>query len=946
MAGNPILSLALKINADASGVKLDPVERALQGLAKEGDKVTAVFDKFTATSEAAVAAQQRTRESLDQLNEALKNGLPADQYAERFAEIKAGAEDMAKAFERASEITAEAAAPLADYEAKLRELYEVAAKTGLSEEALAAAKQKLIDKYNEASKAAKGSAAGARENALALNELIGPLGLIPGPFGAIAARMSSLASTASGLKKTLDENGGISGTFDKFKESLAPLATPLGAAVAGLAAFTAASTGVVRGLSQLEARLEKLTNLSNQLGVSFKFVQVLEEAGKRSGLSIEAVNSSFTRLQRTLAGADEESQKAVKALGTLGLSIDDLKGKSQQETIELIGKKLQEIKDPAERTAAAVALFGRAGNSLIPFFKELEPAAKAIERFGGAITEKDNARVAELRNAFQELSTGIATISDAVLLPFAGIVTKVAEAIASFIEIVSNAAVAIGQILTPALDQIGKIFGVFGTVIQGIADLIVPVFQAVAEAIKPVAQYLLPAVVAQLLFMNRAIAVNALSSFIGFLVSAVSSLVAFITTEGLATTATIIFGTAIKALIASTGVGLLVVAAGALYTWWTSADKAAESTNGATEAAKRAADATKEQARALKEVAGAVESIDKELEKSRSNISQSIGEASKYGTEGVAALTKYRERLAAIEEQAKKNSWSAEQTAAETAKATAEYDKQIDSLKRNADEKKRLADEAQKRAEEATKRVDDLLAKSNKTSEFDQNIRAIETERKRVQAAIVEAQQQNDAAAIESLSRRMEEMNKLQDELTQRSEEAAAGFTEGFDKAFKDTNKGISSLIEKANQFGQAGFDAAMKLNDGVKEAQRQVEKGILTKEAYDREVERQKKLFEDRIEKLKKAEEIAKQITDKQGDLTAKQHEIDLNRAEELAKAKNGSIKVNDIRNGGISTFFDTLKEDPNVAEAKKQTKELNKIREEIAKLQAQRVDILGGAG
>ncbi len=56
-----ILSLALKVNADASGVvkNLTPAERALQKLAGEADKVTSVFDTFAKSSEAAAAAQAR-----------------------------------------------------------------------------------------------------------------------------------------------------------------------------------------------------------------------------------------------------------------------------------------------------------------------------------------------------------------------------------------------------------------------------------------------------------------------------------------------------------------------------------------------------------------------------------------------------------------------------------------------------------------------------------------------------------------------------------------------------------------------------------------------------------------------------------------------------------------------------------------------------------------------
>jgi hypothetical protein len=95
-----------------------------------------------------------------------------------------------------------------------------------------------------------------------------------------------------------------------------------------------------------------------------------------------------------------------------------------------------------------------------------------------------------------------------------------------------------------------------------------------------------------------------------------------------------------------------------------------------------------------------------------------------------------------------------------------------------------------------------------------------------------------------------------------------------------------------------------------------------------------------DRIEKIN--DDIAK----RQENLRERQFELELSRAQELAKARTSSIEIQDIRSGGIAAFFDALKEDPAIAEAKKQTKELEKVRKEIAKLNAEKVDILAGAG
>jgi hypothetical protein len=100
------------------------------------------------------------------------------------------------------------------------------------------------------------------------------------------------------------------------------------------------------------------------------------------------------------------------------------------------------------------------------------------------------------------------------------------------------------------------------------------------------------------------------------------------------------------------------------------------------------------------------------------------------------------------------------------------------------------------------------------------------------------------------------------------------------------------------------------------------------------------------REEAAKQVDKLNEEITKRQGDLLAKSFEIELARAEELATVRTGSVEIQDIRSGGISAFFDTLKEDPAIAEAKAQTKELQAMRKEIAKLNAEKVDILAGTG
>jgi hypothetical protein len=81
-----VLSLALKITGDASGVRLTPVERALKRLGEETEKTGKIFDKFAKDSELGVRAQQAFSAEAARLTQSLRDGnITSQQFADSFA---------------------------------------------------------------------------------------------------------------------------------------------------------------------------------------------------------------------------------------------------------------------------------------------------------------------------------------------------------------------------------------------------------------------------------------------------------------------------------------------------------------------------------------------------------------------------------------------------------------------------------------------------------------------------------------------------------------------------------------------------------------------------------------------------------------------------------------------------------------------------------------------
>ena len=135
--------------------------------------------------------------------------------------------------------------------------------------------------------------------------------------GNVAGRLSGLASAGEGLSRIFA--GGLQSGLANIGTTVAGLVNPFTVGAAAVAGLGTAAVGVARGLDALERQTEMLQNAANKLGVSFGFMDTLQQAAEMSGVSFDTVNSSMTKLLKTLAGADEESKQAVAALNRLNV---------------------------------------------------------------------------------------------------------------------------------------------------------------------------------------------------------------------------------------------------------------------------------------------------------------------------------------------------------------------------------------------------------------------------------------------------------------------------------------------------------------------------------------------------------------------------------------------------------------------------------------------------
>jgi hypothetical protein len=137
----------------------------------------------------------------------------------------------------------------------------------------------------------------------------------------------------------------------------------------------------------------------------------------------------------------------------------------------------------------------------------------------------------------------------------------------------------------------------------------------------------------------------------------------------------------------------------------------------------------------------------------------------------------------------------------------------------------------------------------------------------------------------------------------------------------------------------KAERDAARKARDADAKAAREAAAAVA----------KSRKDFEDarkrQDEKNKKISAVDKNIEGKKDEATA----ILSERAAALGGKSNEALKANDVRSGeGMAQFLALAsgREDPAIAEYRKQTQKLNEIAAELRALKTEKVTILNGAG
>lgn len=189
-------------------------------------------------------------------------------------------------------------------------------------------------------------------------------------FGTILVDSSKAEKSISKTGKQAD------GLTTKLGKGIKTAATWAAGLTAGAVAVGGAMLGMASKAAEATDRIDKM---SQKMGFSREGFQEWEYVLSQSGASIEGLKGGMKTLTNMTDDLANGSKTATQSFGELGLSYDDLAGKTQEEIFETTVTALQGVEDETKRAALANDLLGKAGAELAPLLNTSSEAINGMK---------------------------------------------------------------------------------------------------------------------------------------------------------------------------------------------------------------------------------------------------------------------------------------------------------------------------------------------------------------------------------------------------------------------------------------------------------------------------------------------------------------------------------------------------------------------------------------
>lgn len=216
---------------------------------------------------------------------------------------------------------------------------------------------------------------------------------------------------------------------------------------------------------------DEIAKATERFGISAATYQYWNNIFSKTTGNDSGYVQSLQAITTLLGQAAKGSSKAATALALVGLTLEDLQGKGQQEVLELILSQLQGISDEEERLAAATALLGNSGSDIAMvsgLTAEQIAMLNAEMEKAGLITDEQAQKAAALNDAFDNLKN-----------EFKAVTVQLGTALVPALKSLMSLALA----LTPIITAVAKVMNAIGPAGQVITIVMIGILAIIPKLI-------------------------------------------------------------------------------------------------------------------------------------------------------------------------------------------------------------------------------------------------------------------------------------------------------------------------------------------------------------------------------------------------------------------------------------------------------------------------------
>ncbi|HEY3679034.1 MAG TPA: hypothetical protein VGL45_09960 [Bradyrhizobium sp.] len=188
--------------------------------------------------------------------------------------------------------------------------------------------------------------------------------------------------------------------------------------------------------SQIELG-DQLSKGAIKAGISAGAFSELAFAAKGSGVGLDELSASLAKMQKAISTAGSGVGTAKATFDALGLTFAQIKALTPDQQFEVFAQRINDLKVPADKTRAAIELFGRAGADMLPLFSQgAEGIAKArLEAglLGASFSDDTIERLHQTQESLDHVTSSLKGLGTAVVVDVAPSISLLADRLTAFL---------------------------------------------------------------------------------------------------------------------------------------------------------------------------------------------------------------------------------------------------------------------------------------------------------------------------------------------------------------------------------------------------------------------------------------------------------------------------------------------------------------------------------